>query len=192
MRKLIVLFSSLAMLVFAFADQADARKQHQYSLTPGGTVFIDSLCWSNGQGLGSTGSFIDTLIAADRDTSMNIQLANLRYLSGMFIYTNSQGTAGGTHTYRCSLEVSLDGSNWYRPAAEPVFSTASSVDPVVNTMITYYTTDKDSVASQAEVGGGAFRYVIGSARLGRFIAVQASGAADTTFGKLILGKEYIR
>jgi len=190
MRSKTLLFTTLALLAFAMVGSVEARSQHAYSVRPGGVVYVDTLDWSNGQGVGASG-MVDTLIGATgRDTSEVFSLANLQFLGATFVHTNSQGTAGGTHSYICSLEVSIDGSNWFRPAAGPVFSTSSSADPWRGTPIVYYSDTRDSVATEALLAAGDFRYIVGSARLGRFVSKQVSGAADTTFGTVVVYKEY--
>jgi len=187
------LLCSFAVMAFAFTAPVGASKQRAYSVRPGGVVYVDSLDWSNGTGLDTLGGTIDTLISADRDTSEMFQLANLKYLGAMFVYDQTQGTAGGTHSYICSLEVSIDGSNWYRPTASAAFSIASSADQTQPEIMVFYdATRADSVLTGANTRtSGSAMHIIGSARLGRFISVQASGAADTTFGHIILSKEYL-
>ena len=191
--RLTTLLCSFALLAFSFTAPASASKQRAYSVRPGGVVYIDTLDWSDGLGSG-TGGTIDTLIGTSaRDTSETFQLANLKYLGAMFVYNNIQGTAGGEYTFACSLEVSIDGSNWYRPVASAVFSTASSTDPAENhIMVLYDNTRSDSVLTGANTRtSGSAMHVIGSARLGRIISKQVAGAADTTFNRVILSKEYL-
>jgi len=148
----------------------------------GSKVYQDSIVWDEG-----AGSFIDTLIGATAaDTSRIIPIDNLEAFSAMFIYTNSQGTAGGTHALSCSLEVSIDGSNWYQPPTTPVFSTSSSADPAANSMIVYYAAGADSMIGDPNlISGLTPKTFIAASRFARLRSVQASGDADTTFLKVI-------
>ena len=178
MKRLVILLLAVALVGLAFTGVE--AKTHRYQLGTPGWAVVDSLRWSNGRGL-ATGGYVDTLIASDRDTSAEFTIADAKFVSAMFDYDTRQGTAGGTFALTCSLEVSLNGSDWYRPVAGPRFSTTSSADPVRGTMRVYAVEGmQDSVAAENEVASGVFSRIVQSALKGRFIVVQTAGAADTT------------
>lgn len=179
MKRLTFLF--LVAFSFAFATQSFAGNKRSYTLDPGTKTYVDTLEWSNGVGLTAGTSQIDTIIGASgKDTtSITVQIANLEEMAAFYSTTNSQGTAGGTHTFQCSLQVSLDNTNW--TTVSPVFTTSSSADNSG-----YAVLFKEGMLDTSVVGGQNLDK-ISAARYARFFTRQASGAADTTFFKLVLG-----
>lgn len=74
----------------------------------GADGFSDSLQWS----MAGTNVFRDTLVAADNDTTVSIEIAGARRLSVLFTKRDVQGTAGGGCSLRVIPQISNDNINW--------------------------------------------------------------------------------
>jgi len=170
---------------------AGPSASYSYLKDRGARVYVDTLRWSNNHGIG-TGGLVDTLkAAADVDTTTEIQLSNLEALSAFFSVKGAQGTAGGTHTTSCSLEVSLDGTNFMTVTGTPIYTLSSSPGATASKAFrVYYAVDGDSAVTATDIPGPRTRMVIQGSRLGRFKCAQASGAADTSFVTLVVYRSY--
>jgi|GEM_PF-6299899 len=174
---------ALAFIVALGAVTDADAKLRSTDLDSGTRTYADTLNWSNGDGLTTVGTELDTIIGtAGKDTTTTeITLANLRTLSFYWDVDQRQGTAGGTQSVICSLQVSIDKLNWV--SVEPVFSTASSAD------FTGYKTVFHPFADTSDVGAYDMAR-IGSARFGRLKIETAGGAADTVISTVIAGWSY--
>ena len=186
-RKLVTL-TMTALLLCAVSVMAASPRAYPV-VRHGDRVYVDSLAWSNGQGLGA-GGLIDTLVAASlRDTSDSFPLTNLAWLSAMQKYDAKTNVAG---TVTCSLEVSLDGTNWFRPETEAVFSSAASAIDHTDWVVLYASAGFDTMVTADEVSGGTAQSVVGASRLGRFVTVMSTATADTVFSQVYTLRQYKR
>ena len=182
-------FAIVVLLLVGVWSTVEAQNR-SFVIDRGARAYMDTLRWSNKHGIG-TGGLIDTNAGAStKDTSMTFEAANLKSCSVVFTWTNAQGTAGGTHVMSCSLMVSNDGATWYTPLNQPVFTTAVSANPANSELRVYYSPTADSTALENKVAGPAFMKMVGSSRLFRFKTSQATGAADTTFLKAVMFRQY--
>jgi len=179
----------VALLLFA-AGAAVADGSHAYPVVSyGDRSFVDSLAWSNGQGLG-TGGLVDTLVAASlRDTSDAFPLTNLAWLGAMW---KTDFKTNVSDAVTCSLEVSMDGTNWVRPAGMAVFSTAASAADGTDWCVFFSNVDIDAPVTANNVSDKAAQAAIGVARLGRFVTATATQTADTLFSQIYVHRQYQR
>uniref|UniRef100_A0A6H1ZAD7 Uncharacterized protein n=1 Tax=viral metagenome TaxID=1070528 RepID=A0A6H1ZAD7_9ZZZZ len=186
MKKLIVLFAVFGLLVAAQAES--------FLKNSGDRSSTYSVIWSNERGIG-TGGTIDTLLGADKDTSTIFQLDNLQSLGAIFVVNVQQGAAHGIDTaavLSCSLQVSIDGTNWVSLRNEPSFTHASSADPAGNVMIVWYAEGAlgDSIIGDGNVAGPNSRAYIDAARLGRLVLIQTADNNDTSYTQVQVHLEY--
>ena len=189
MKKLIVLFAVFGLLVAAQATSTQLKPS-------GDRSFSYSVIWSNevGQGAGGT---IDTLLGSDKDTSTAFSLDNLQSLGAIFVVNVQQGAAHGIDTaavLSCSLQVSIDGTNWITVPNEPSFTHASSADPAGKNMIVWYSEAamSDSSAGDVDVAGSASMSYVDAARLGRLVIIQTADNNDTSYTQVQVHLEYGR
>jgi len=184
----------LAVVMLCLTAGLAVAKQHAWPIKSyGDRSYVDSLAFRNGDGADSTGSIIDTLIGSSRDTSEMFSLMNLKSLSAMHMATFSYGASSGIQVMTCSLEVSQNGANWYRPAGEAVFSRATSADGVNKMIVLFEDTQIDTPVTHGEVSGRSAMSAVGSAMWGRFVTVRTTHATtDTAFSKVVTHRQYLR
>lgn len=149
--------------------------------------YVDALGWKTHAG---TGTICTLVYNTGRDTSRVFSLAGLRFMSAMLDF-RIVNTGASTHTLVCSLEVSQDGTNWYRAAAQPLLSvgTLSDVAPVMRTYL--HAANRDTALTATEVAGRSLQDAIGGSLYGRFIAKHnAADAGDTTFFTVTTHRAY--
>jgi len=178
--KKLLLIAALGLFVVGQA-QATVSASYSYLKDRGARVYVDTMRWSNKHGIG-TGGLIDTMVlSAEVDTTTELDIANLEAMSAMFRIGGVQTTAGGTGTTQCSLDVSLDGTNWITNAGIPLFSTtatAGSKTTLSTAMRTYFAVDVDSVVTATDVPSVRGKAVMQGARLARFRCVRTSFATN--------------
>jgi len=186
-----ILIATMALMV---AVNAQATT-HSFLKAPGARVYVDTMRWSNNHGLG-TGGLQDTLKGtADVDTTTEIDLANLEAFSAM-ILVGGTNTDGGTQTASCSLEVSLDGTNFFTSTGIPVWYHGTSITSktaLIKKLRVYYAQYADSTVTDVDSTVANPRGILKlrAARLGRWKCTHtATTATDTTFITLIAYRSY--
>lgn len=183
-----ILIVTLGLFVIA-CSAADAVT-YSFLKDRGARVYVDTMRWSNNHGLG-TGGLKDTLKgSSDKDTTTIIPLDNLEAMSYMLI---ANGTTNGG-TLSCSLDVSLDRTNWKTETGIGIFATATSVTTSIKRLRVLYAGPDSIVGSGVDsvtysVRGKA---KLGSYKWGRFRTIFASGgtATDTVFVTLVTLRSY--
>lgn len=181
MKKLFVLFG--VILVASLVSTPAIAQSRPQAMTGLGVGFADSLRFSNGHGIG-TGGWKDTLHVSLkgglRDTSQVFDLQNLRRLGVMWKLDNRQGGATGidTFSFACSLQVSIDKSNWDVSGNFPVFTNAASTD-VAAVLYTYYVEGLLDTAGRTQTNDLWGQQAIACARWGRFVTVSTLDTVDT-------------
>ena len=180
MRRFTILLTIATLLLGAVA--VDAVQFKEYGVTRGGKSYVDSLEW-NSAGSDSTNLKVDTLIGtAQKDTTTSlIPIANIESMGLWFEHDQRQGTAAGTQSINCSMQVSNNGTDWV--PADVVFSHVASSDTTtyINCIVPYYL----SGDTTARVSNNVW-----TARYARFIVTFAGGAADTAINVGILSRRY--
>ena len=210
-RKYFQFYSAVALvvlcgLVFSLPQLAEAAVgvrggyEAKAKGSKGADGFSDSLQWS----MAGNNSFRDTLVAADNDTTVSIEIAGARRISVLFTKRDVQGTAGGGCSLRVIPQISNDNVNWVdlnHPAV--VFSnfttgqtTAAGIGryyiPLLNLDVGTDTVAIDTIMSGGVAAAAAVTVTnkatgvewpsmqIATARLLRFRSVVLQGNNDST------------
>jgi len=167
-----LLIVTLGLFVIACWGTAQATT-YSYLKNRGARVYVDTVRWSNNHGIG-TGGLRDSLRGtSDKDTSSEFDIANLEAMSVMII-ANEAGTSG---TASCSLDVSLDGTNWSQEKGIVIWARASSIVNTTKALRVVYATDVDSAATDVDSTFSSPRgkAKIQAARLARLRTIAVTG-----------------
>ena len=173
-----------ALLGLSCVADAELRS---YDVPKSGVSLVDSLSFRRA----GNPTRVDTLIGASRkDTTTNIiPLAGLKSWAVNWLYTDAPGpTTSGTWALRCTLQVSIDSTNWISISpGQGVWAHTASRDTTVYQVL--YT--GDLADSAVGVANGPFtKRMIDTHRFARFILTVANSADDTVYVRAVQSRIY--
>lgn len=182
MRRIIVGFMAAVILAVLWT-QADAALP-TYELPRAGKYATDSLSFrKNG-----TPATRDCLIGtSDKDTTGAIKISGLKEWAITWIYSDAPGpTTSSTWALRCTLQVSLDSTNWHSVSpGRGVWALSASRDTNILQVLKFNAAIDTTVADANEI---VFRRIIDTAAFARFVLTVANSADDTVYLRAIEGK----